>query len=341
MAGRPPRVAGCHLTLRRIAATAALASAIGASTAFGANEWVVTAGPTQTQPSEPGQWVVTPAPGSQWNATPGGSAPAPEQVSGDEILAQFVGIQRASDDSSQTTPQVPPVAPTAIDVPSVELDKDHPAVKALAAAQERANTLEARLASLHMQLDTASPSASVEIEAKIAQIEPKVAAANAEVTKLTRQVDAIKKELAAKQAALAANQYATVPGLTYAPVSGTVPVIDANLASRIDAYLAASRAPLQALATSSSTRPAPWVLTRACSSQSPAPRRVSARTAPARRSTIRSEWVPASSTPRGPTPSPRPRATLAATSTRARDLSPSRRSSVAGRPSARATTRPT
>lgn len=245
MAGRLPRVAGSHLTLRRIAAAAALASAIGASTALGANEWVVTAGPQPTQTAKPGEWVVTPAPGSQWNVTPG-AAVAPEQVAPDEILAQFVGIQHASNDARQKA-DLPPTSPTALNVPSVDLAKDHPAVKALAAAQARADALGAKLTALRMQLDQAGSVANATIEQQIAQLEPKVAAADAEVAKLQRQVDKLRKDLAAKQAALAANPYATLPGLTYAPVSGTVPVIDANMSSRIDAYLAGKNSPLAGL----------------------------------------------------------------------------------------------
>lgn len=241
MAGCLPRVAGRHhFFVRRLLASTLLAAAIGAGTANAAGEWVATpnAGAPATAPN---QWTVGPA-GPQWTVQPGNVATLDDaQATPNEIYDAFAGLGGAEE------PSAPPVAPTAVDVPTVELDKDNPTLKALASAQAAADALSAKLTEARQQLDTSTGDSATELQARVAELEPQIAEANAKVDALQKQVDKLRKDLAARQAAQAANPLTTLPGLSYAPVSGSVPTIDANLASRLDSYLSAKGSPLAGL----------------------------------------------------------------------------------------------
>ncbi len=222
-------------------ASTLLVAAIGTGTASAAGEWVATPNGSAPTATAPNQWTATPT-GPQWTVQPGTSATLEDaQATPTEIYDAFAGLAGAGDAAS------PPIAPTAVDVPTVELDKDNPTLKALASAQAAADALSARLTEARQQLDTATGDATTELQARIADLEPQIAEANAKVDALQKEVDKLRKDLAARQAAMAANPLTTVPGLSYAPVSGTVPTIDANLASRLDSYLSAKGSPLAGL----------------------------------------------------------------------------------------------
>lgn len=220
------------------------AVSIGAGTAYAEGEWVATPNAT----GDPaGTWTATPA-GPQWTATPGTDV----EANGGQVLtpAGVLDTFASLPSTAGTLPvAVPPVAPAAVDVPLVELSKDHPAVKALARAEEQAVALDAELTEARLALDSASGTDTTALEATIADLDARIATSDARIAKLQQQLTKIQDDVARQQAAAAAAaaNSATLPGLSYAPVSGTVPVIDANLASQLDAYLAAKGSPLAGL----------------------------------------------------------------------------------------------
>jgi cell wall-associated NlpC family hydrolase len=174
-------------------------------------------------------WQVAPSGGSnEWGVTTTdpNAAPAtrPAAPSSEAIFDRFV----AASTGIAADGAVPPVAPAAFEAPavSVELDPDTPQLKALAKAAEELAAREAAL---------------------IAKREPLAA----RVAQLEAAVEKLREEAAAKAAAAAAtsqaNPFITSPGLSFAPVSSTVPVIDANLSSRLDSYLAGKGSPLAGL----------------------------------------------------------------------------------------------
>ncbi len=254
MAGRLPTTAGRRAPIRRALASSIAACAIGATTAAAADEWTVA---PSTQNGSEQVWQVAPAAGdtNSWTVSPtdpnakpvARPAPSPESIFDRFVATSTVGITE--------TGATPPVAPTAIEVaaPSAKLDPDTPEVKALAAAEEALDIIDADLADVRSQLEAASPDEYDALAAREAELQKKSAAAAAIVEELQVAVDKLQAEADKKAAAAAAaaltptNPFVTTPGLTYAPVSGTVPTIDANLASQLDAYLASQGSPLVGL----------------------------------------------------------------------------------------------
>lgn len=245
MAGRLPRVAGRHLTLRRLGLAVTIASAVAVSPVVAADEWMISPGKPE-QVAKPGQWIAQTSSDTEWTISAGGAASVTGPESPGSILDQFVGIQRASMNGAGT-PELPPVAPAAYDVPTVELDEDHPLMVALADAERRANDLGAQVTELRIQAREAGPTGTAGLNSQIADLEPQYAEARREITTIRKQITKLREKLAAREAAKALNPFTTLPGLTFAPLSGSVPVIDANLASRLDSYLSSKGSPLAGL----------------------------------------------------------------------------------------------
>ncbi len=251
MAGRLPTTAGRRAPIRRALASSIAACAIGATTAAAADEWTVA---PATQNGSEQVWQVAPAAGdtTSWTVSPtdpnakptARTAPSAESIFDRFVATSTVGI-------TETGAQ-PPVAPTAIEVatPSAKLDPDNPDVKALAAAEEALDVIDADLADVRGQLESAGPDEYDALAAREAVLQEKSAAAASTVEERQAVVDKLQAEADKKAAAAAltpTNPFVTTPGLTYAPVSGTVPTIDANLASQLDGYLASQGSPLAGL----------------------------------------------------------------------------------------------
>lgn len=172
------------------------------------------------------------------------AAPSSEAIF-DRFVAASTGI--AADGA------VPPVAPAAFEAPavSVELDPDTPQLKALAKAAEELDAIDGELADVRGRLESAGEDEYAKLAAQEAALIAKREPLAARVAQLEAAVEKLREEAAAKAAAAAAtsqaNPFITSPGLSFAPVSSTVPVIDANLSSRLDSYLAGKGSPLAGL----------------------------------------------------------------------------------------------
>lgn len=233
-------MAGRHLPIRRALAAGIVAATIGSGTAAAAGEWSVTPGPAPAP--QDGTWQVAPT-GGTWSVTDG-TPQATIDATPENILDAFVTT------STNGVPPVPPAPvaldPTASAAPAVELDPDTPEVKALAAAEEELESISAELADVRTRLETETADEEIaKLTASETDLAAKKGAAAARVDELSAEVERLQKEAEEKAAqAAAANPFATIPGLTFAPVSSTVPVIDANLATQLDSYLTGKGSPL-------------------------------------------------------------------------------------------------
>lgn len=229
-------MAGRHLPIRRAVTTVAVLAAIGAGPAAAAGEWTVQAGPA---PDAKGGnvWSVTPS-GGTWTVSdtpPSTEAPTPAS-----ILDAIV--------SASSGPAAPPLPPTAVvpqAAPTVELDPNTPEVKALAAAEAKLEAISADLADVRGLLETAPAEELAGLHAREAKLTEAKAEAAAKVDELQGVVAKLQKaaeEKAARDAVPA--PFFVAGGLPFAPVSSTIPTVDADLANRLDAYLAAKGSPL-------------------------------------------------------------------------------------------------
>lgn len=223
-------------------AAALLAAALGAGQASATGEWTVSAA-TAPEAAQGNVWQVTPA-GDTWTVAPAAPTLTTPPSPG-EILDEFV----SNSTSLAAVPPVPPAASiaTAEETPAVEIDQNDPAVVALKAAEAELERINAELADVRTQLDLAEGGDTTDLTDRETALEAQKNVAAAEVDKLRPAVDKLRKEAAEKAAqeqASLSNPFSSLPGLSFAPVSSTVPTIDANLSSRLDAYLAGKRSPL-------------------------------------------------------------------------------------------------
>lgn len=240
MAGRLSRTAGRRLPIRRTCAAIAAIAAVGAGPAAAAGEWTVQSTPPPEPTTGADVWQVTPS-GGTWSVGP---APrAAEDASPANILDAFVA--RTADAPA------PPVPPTAVEpdvqTPTVELDPDTPEVVALAKTEAELDRISADLADVRGRLETAPPDDTARLERIEERLVEKKAAAAARVDELSAEVARLQKELeerAARERAAQPVPFFVGPGTTFSPVSSTVPTIDANLAARLDSYLASQGSPL-------------------------------------------------------------------------------------------------
>lgn len=233
-------MAGRHLPIRRTFAAAIAAASLGGTTAAAADEWTVQPGPVPA--AESGTWQVAPS-GGTWSVAPG-VPQATREATPENILDAFVAT------STGGTPPVPPT-PVATDIadpagPAVQLDPDTPEVTALTEAEAELDRISADLADVRTRLETeTSEEQMAKLTAQDAELSQKKGAAAARVDELRTVVEKLlDKARAEAEAASQASPFTTLPGLTFAPVSSTVPVIDANLAGQLDSYLAGKGSPL-------------------------------------------------------------------------------------------------
>ena len=239
MAGRLTTVAGRRSPLQRAIGAALLVAALGAGHASAAGEWSVSATPAPETPPGDNVWQVAPTGGS-WVVAPVSQAPADPPTPGqilDEFIINTSGIAPA--------PPVPPVAAVeAAGAPVVTIDENAPEVVAFTAAEADLERINAELADVRTQLELASEDETADLTDREAVLEQQKATAAARVDELRPAVDKLREEATAKAAAAATSPFASLPGLSFAPVSSTVPVIDANLTSQLDSYLAGKGSPL-------------------------------------------------------------------------------------------------
>jgi len=229
-------MAGRHLPIRRAVTAVAIVAAIGAGPAAATGEWNVQAGPAPAASGD-NVWTVTPS-GGTWTVSdtpPQTEVPSPESIL-DAIVSASNGVA------------APPTPPTAV-VPkaeqTVELDPDTPQVKALAAAEAKLEAISADLADVRGLMESAPTAELAGLQAREAKLVDAKAEAAAQVDELIAVVAKLQKaaeEKAAKEAA--APPFFVAGGLPFAPVSSTIPTVDANLAGRLDAYLASKGSPL-------------------------------------------------------------------------------------------------
>ena len=219
-------------------AAAIVAAALSTGQASAAGEWTVSTAPAPAS-AQGNEWQVAPAGGSWTVASPQATAPpTPGQ-----ILDEFVGTST----SDVSAPPLPPSAvAAAVDASTVAIDENAPAVVALVAAEAELERINADLADVRSQLDLASDDAEIaSLTKQETALEAQKNAAATRVDELRPAVDKLRKQAAEKAAqAQAASPFASLPGLSFAPVSSTVPTIDANLAGNLDNYLAAKGSPL-------------------------------------------------------------------------------------------------
>jgi cell wall-associated NlpC family hydrolase len=243
MAGRPSPTAGRRLPIRRAVAALAALSAAGTGQAIAAGEWTVQPGTPDPVPGE-NVWQVAPA-GGTWSVGPATAAaaasPTPEGIL-DVFVAKSVG-----------GPAAPPAPPTAV-VPEyapapVQLDPDTPEVVALAAAEDVLAEISAELADVRSQIETAGEADLAELRARETRLTERKAEAATKVDELQAVVERLLEKAREEAAATAAAQPSPFFGsaLAFSPVSGTVPVVDADLASRLDAYLGSKGSPFTGL----------------------------------------------------------------------------------------------
>ena len=233
-------MAGRHLPIKRTLAAALVAAAVAAGQASAAGEWTVSATPSSAG-AQSDAWQVEPAGGS-WTVGPAVDLPV-EPPSPGEILDQFI--------ASTLPGAAPPVPPTAA-AASVEattdvaIDENAPEVVALRAAEAELERIDADLADVRSQLELAPEDQLDALTTREGVLEEQATAAAGRVDELLPPVEKLRQEAAARaaQQVTAASPFATLPGLSFAPVSSTVPVIDANLSAQLDSYLAGKGSPL-------------------------------------------------------------------------------------------------
>lgn len=237
-------MAGRHLPIRRAMTATLVVAALGASQASAAGEWTVSAASPPTN-AQNDVWQVAPSGGS-WTVAPA-VEPSTEPPSPGEILDQFV-----ANAISGAAPPVPPTAAVASveATPDVEIDENAPEVVALRAAEAELERIDADLADVRSQLELIAEGDTETMTARESELEDLATVAGARVDELRPAVDKLIDEArarAAQQQVTAASPFATLPGLSFAPVSTTVPTIDASLAGRFDSYLAGKGSPLAGL----------------------------------------------------------------------------------------------
>ena len=221
-------------------AAALIAAAISAGQATAAGEWSVNATPA-AQSAQDNTWQVVPAGGS-WTVAAAPQQPVTPPTPG-QILDEFL----ANSATGASAPPLPPSAvAAAVGAPVVAIDENAPAVVALATAEAELERINADLADVRSQLDLASDDAEIaSLTKQEAELEAQKNTAAGHVDELRPAVDKLRQEAADKAArAQAASPYTSLPGLSFAPVSSTVPTIDANLAGNLDNYLVAKGSPL-------------------------------------------------------------------------------------------------
>ena len=235
-------MAGRHLPIKRTLRVAFIVAALGAGPAAAAGEWTATPGPV-SQGSGKSVWQVNPQAG-QWIVTPAPVVPTAPPTPG-AILDEFV----TNATLGISAPPVPPTAsvePAA--APSVSIDENNPAVVALREAEAALEAASADLADVRSQLELATDEAEIAaLTSRAKELEAKKDEAAAAVDKRQPAVDTLIAEAekkAAEQTALSANPFGSLPGFGFAPVSSTVPVVDASLAGNLDAYLTSQGSPL-------------------------------------------------------------------------------------------------
>ncbi len=257
MHGRPTKMAGRRLPIRRSLAVAIALSAACAVPAV-AQEWVAVPTPGASQ-GDSETWQINPdssaSSAGTWRVSPGADASTvtaqatPATTSGpadpSNILSNFAAVAQAN-----TAQTAPPAPPTAVDVadtatPEVRLDADHPALVALRAAEDELNAVSGELAEVRAKIEQAGAGAAEDLQARATALEAKQQKLQAKVDALQKKVDAAlaaKRKKAEEEAARAAAASTGFP-----TVSGTVPTIDANLSGRLDSYLASKGSPLAGL----------------------------------------------------------------------------------------------
>ena len=224
-------------------AAAMVAAALGAGQASAAGEWSVSAAPAP-ESAQDNVWQVVPTGGS-WTVTPveqPTSPPTPGQ-----ILDEFV----AETTAATAVPPVPPAPVVAtVEQATVAIDENAPEVVALAEAEAELERVNAELADVRSQLDLAPADETADLTAREAALEAQKTTAAGRVDELRPAVEKLREEAAARaaqQQVTPASPFSTLPGVSFAPVSSTVPTIDANLASQFDSYLAGKGSPLAGL----------------------------------------------------------------------------------------------
>lgn len=237
-------MAGRRLPIRTLAALSVIA-AIGAGQAAAAGEWVVQTNPAATTPQSGGTWQVQPTE-QTWNVAPVPAAPeASEEAPTPEGILDAIVAK-----SNQVS--LPPVPPTAVvpevQAPVVTLDPDLPEVKALAAAVAELDRIEADLADVRTRIEgTTAEQDLADLKREEARLDEEKSAAATKVDELQARVDVLQREAekkAEQERALQPFPFFVGPGITFSPVSGTVPTVDANLATQLDSYLAGKGSPL-------------------------------------------------------------------------------------------------
>ncbi len=220
-------------------AAALIAAALSAGQATAAGEWSVNATPA-AQSAQGNTWQVVPAGGS-WTV-----ASAPQKTTAPPTPGQILDEFVANSTTGISAPPLPPSAVAAADAPIVAIDQNAPEVVALAAAEAELERINADLADVRSQLELASDDAEIAaLTAQEAQLETQKNASAGRVDELRPAVDKLRQEAADKAAqAQAASPFASLPGLSFAPVSSTVPTIDATLAGNLDNYLVGKGSPL-------------------------------------------------------------------------------------------------
>ena len=238
MAGRLTNLAGRRLPIRR-ALTATLAvAAVAAGPALADGNWTIETTPQATPAASSDVWQVAPT-GGTWTVAPTAQETTPP--SPESILDNFVATSLADTGA----PPLPPTPIADVAAPDIELDPDTPELVALTAAEEQLSSTAADLADIRSRLETASDDEQADLLAKEARLETRKTEQAAKVDTLQAAVDKLLREAREKAAAeQASSPLFLAPNLPFAPVSGTVPVIDANLAGQLDTYLTGKGSPL-------------------------------------------------------------------------------------------------
>ncbi len=264
---------GRRLPIRHVIAAVVVASSVTVPAALG--QWSVTPTPG-TAPADSGQWQVSGSQGDDtWqvgtpgqattHSTTGSPSTAADPAAGsDDATPEAILSNFATAATAEPAPMAaPPAPPAPVDIPQgppePTIEPDHPTLVALRKAEERLNRISGTIADARDRLENAGEAEAESIDARLAGLQRRETAADAEVQRLQKRVDAIiakaKKdaeekaaaELAAQQAAQAAAQAAaTYPG-AFPMVTGTVPVIDANMSAHLNAYLSGKGSPLAGL----------------------------------------------------------------------------------------------
>jgi cell wall-associated NlpC family hydrolase len=237
MAGRLTRLAGRRLPIRRALTATMAVAAVAAGPALADGEWTIQSTPQPAPAASGDVWQVAPT-GGTWNVGPAAAQTAPPTPEG--ILDNFVATSLAD----AAAPPLPPTPVADIAAPDVELDPDTPEVLALALAEKELSSVAADLADLRSRLESAYDGEQSELLAEEAGLETLKSEKAAKVDELRAVVDELLREAREKAAARqAATPFFVAPNLAFAPVSSTVPVIDANLSAQLDSYLAGKGSP--------------------------------------------------------------------------------------------------